>query len=291
MSGVSEAVVREYFEALGFLVTQPRKYAVPVRPKTADEEIDLLVVNPTVVATTRPAGMVWSTEDVRGIGRALVAVRGWHTERFYAAMFEQSPDILRFAEEATVHAARKLLGSEDVLTVLCLPRLPASDELKTKTLEALRARGVDGVLLFGTLLADLIHGVDVSRSYEKSDLLQLLRVLKAYDLLKHDQMELFETRRRRGPGKKPRRTDAEVESAEAAETAPGVEAVGDVAVVGDAAAAVSTDAPAVDATAARNVQEEAPHREPLAAGASTVLSDGDVDAAADSLSPAGRGPG
>jgi hypothetical protein len=35
--------------------------------------------------------------------------------------------------------------------------------------------------------------VDVSKNYEKSDLLQILRILKTYDLLKEAQLDLFET--------------------------------------------------------------------------------------------------
>ena len=46
MSAVNEAIVREYFESLGFLVRQPRKYQVSARPKHIEEEVDLLVVNP-----------------------------------------------------------------------------------------------------------------------------------------------------------------------------------------------------------------------------------------------------
>ena len=46
MSAVDESIVREYFEAHGFLVCQRRKYVVQARQKTADEEINLIVLNP-----------------------------------------------------------------------------------------------------------------------------------------------------------------------------------------------------------------------------------------------------
>jgi hypothetical protein len=61
----------------------------------------------------------------------------------------------------------------------------------------LRERGVDAVLCFGTLLADLIATVQTNRNYQKSDLLQVLRLLKLYDLVKERQMELFKPKRRR----------------------------------------------------------------------------------------------
>jgi hypothetical protein len=197
MSSVNEWVVREYFESLGFLVSQPRKYVTPGRQKTADEEIDLIVLNPRVSEQTRPSRIVWTSADVGSVSRAVVGVRGWHTERFYAKTFEQAPDILRFGEQASVRFAAKLLGSKDMLKILCIPRLPASGKLKEETIRLLKDKGIDGVISFRTMLQELISHVDTNRNYEKSDLLQIIRLLKNYDLLKGAQMELFGRRRRR----------------------------------------------------------------------------------------------
>ena len=40
MSGLNETIVREYFETLGFAVTQPCKYVTPGKRKKAVEELD-----------------------------------------------------------------------------------------------------------------------------------------------------------------------------------------------------------------------------------------------------------
>lgn len=195
MSAVNEWIVREYFELLGYLVSQPCKYT-PARHKRADEELDLLIVHPQVREHRLPDHLVWSSADLQTVGRAVVGVRGWHTDRFYAATFEQTPEILRFAERAARRAAEARLGSEPVAAVLCLPELPASGELKEKTLRALKERGIDGVLSFRTMLQELLVKVDVNRNYDKSDLLQILRILKNYGLLRDPQMELFSRRAR-----------------------------------------------------------------------------------------------
>jgi len=196
MSAVNEWIVREYFESLGFLVGQPRKYAVPGRQKSAEEEIDIVVYNPTVAAHRIPEKMIWETADLASVERAVVGVRGWHTERFYASTFEQTPDILRFAEEASVQFAAGLLGSSSMAKILCLPRLPASGELKDNSIAVLRAKGIDGIVSFHTMLAELISHVDTNRNYEKSDVLQIIRLLKNYDFIKDSQMELFGKRSR-----------------------------------------------------------------------------------------------
>jgi hypothetical protein len=50
---------------------------------------------------------------------------------------------------------------------------------------------VDAILSFRSLLGDLIGKVEVNKSYRKSDTLQVLRILKNYDLLKDPQLDLF----------------------------------------------------------------------------------------------------
>ena len=197
MSSVNEWVVREYFESIGYLVRQPRKHVIPGRQKKPEEEVDLVVYNPRVGEQQIAPHLVWETKDLAGIARAVVGVRGWHTERFTVSTFEQTPDILRFAEPEAVTYAGKLLGTTSMAKILCLPKLPASGELKKKTIEVLQAKGIDGVISFGTMLAELVSRVDKNKNYEKSDLLQIIRILKSYDMLRGSQLELFEKKRRR----------------------------------------------------------------------------------------------
>jgi len=197
MPGVNEAIVREYFESLGFMVSQPCKYVAPGRRKKADEEMDLVVFNPLNREQRLPDRMVWETSDLDGISCAVIAVRGWHTERFSAKLFEKTPEILRFAEAASVNAVVKRFGSPNVAKILCLAELPASDELKQNTIDLLKAKGIDGVLLFRTILHYLVGCIDRNRNYEKSDLLQTIRIFKSYNLLKGEQMDFFEKKARK----------------------------------------------------------------------------------------------
>ena len=197
MSGVNEAIVREYFESLGFVVCQPCKYVIPGRKKKAEEELDLVVLNPLVGEQSLPDNVLWETGDLKGVPRAIVAIRGWHTGRFTPAIFEQEPEILRFAEESAVRVGQKKLASREVAKILCLAELPASKDLKKEALSMLREKGVDGVLLFRTILEHLVAHVDRNKNYEKSDLLQSIRIFKSYDLLKDRQMDLFDKKRRR----------------------------------------------------------------------------------------------
>jgi hypothetical protein len=45
------------------------------------------------------------------------------------------------------------------------------------------------------MLTELVAKTAVNRNYQKSDLLQLIRILKNYDFLKEPQLELFKPRK------------------------------------------------------------------------------------------------
>ena len=197
MASVNELIVREFFESLGFLVNQPRKYQVMSRAKQAEEEVDFIVLNPHASGGELPAMEVWGVTELRHVPRAVVGIRGWHTKKFSPAELELEREMFRLADSLVIQKADKLLsGSGAVAKIICLPDLPAAGAQRRKSLDMLKAGGIDGVLLFRPMLADLIRRVDVQKNYERSDLLQMLRILKAHDLLKDAQLDLFHLRRR-----------------------------------------------------------------------------------------------
>ncbi len=190
MSAVDENIVREYFEAHGFLVCQRRKYIAQSRQKTADEEINLVVLNPRATGDELPADFEIATPMLNRIARAIVAIKGWHTETFAPGVLAHQPRIFRFVEKRAVEEAQRLVGSEGLVKILVVPGLPRETKTRQKSIEVLRSKGVDGVISFRSILQELIAGVHTNRNYQKSDLLQILRLLKNYDLLKEPQMEL-----------------------------------------------------------------------------------------------------
>jgi hypothetical protein len=199
MSAVSEVIVREYFEMHGFLVHQPRKYTVAARAKREEEEVDLLIFRPSVTPGPLPGRSIWTGADLPLIASAVVGVRGWHTERFSPAVLNLTPEVFRFTRPEAMRRSREILGVAPATRILCLPELPASDSLRQQTLAMIQQNGVDGVILFRTMLLELATGVETSKSYERSDLLQILRILKNYNLLKDAQLDLF---RKRSPRRK-----------------------------------------------------------------------------------------
>ena len=197
MSAVDEGIVREYFELHGFLVCQRRKYIVQARQKTGDEEVDLIVLSPGAPPGAAPTEFEITSKTLSQVSRAIVAVKGWHTEIFAPGVLAHQPKIFRFVEKRAVEEAQRLVGSEGLVKILIVPGLPRDTKTRQRSIEVLRSKGVDGVISFRSILQELIASVHTNRNYQKSDLLQILRLLKNYELLKEPQMEFKWKRRAR----------------------------------------------------------------------------------------------
>ena len=196
MAAVSETIVREYFELHEFLVRQHRKYIAPT--KAEDDDIDFFVLNPRPQPLAGERPFVLAAPDLPFIERAVVVVKGYHTETSSPARLANAPEILRFVEPKVFQQAVKAFGQDGTpLKILVVPALPQAEQAREETIAFLRSKGVDAVLPFRTILADLLDKIEVNRNYQKSDLLQMIRILKNYDFFRDPQMELFKGKRRK----------------------------------------------------------------------------------------------
>ncbi len=207
MAGFDENLVREYFELNGFLVRQLHKYQVHSRRKRDEEEIDLLVQNPAWKPSEGRPGFQLFANDLPLIRRAIVAVMGWHTSRLTPSMLKSGSKIHDFLRKEVIEVANEFFsgyedfmpegetGKDGLMRVLVLPSLPTSDPLRSESIKQLQEHGVDAILTFPSILENLLHQVETNLSYQKSDLLQMIRLLKIYDMVKSPQGELFEMER------------------------------------------------------------------------------------------------
>ncbi len=203
MSAIDEGIVREYFEQNGFLVRQVRKYEVQARKKTGDEEIDLLVYNPAYQRGARKPDFFLFSSELAFIHRAIIAVKPWHSGRFTPGILKSSPEIFSFLEENVVKEATRFFpveqdanlppgdGGGDLTKILVLPSLPTAEPFRTQSVDLLKERGVDAIISFRAMLLDIVEKIEINRNYGKSDTLQVIRILKNYDLLKEAQLEMF----------------------------------------------------------------------------------------------------
>ncbi|MFO1498054.1 MAG: hypothetical protein U1G07_06610 [Verrucomicrobiota bacterium] len=205
MAATSETLVREFFELHGLLVCQQRKYTPRGRP--ADEDIDFYISNPNPRPAQGALPPILSSRDLPLIARALVVVRGWHSETFRVSVLARAPEIFRFLEPKRLKLAVDFFGDgTPIRKLLVVPSLPRLPEARDETVAWLQSRGIDAVIPFPEILTDLINKVEVNRNYQKSDLLEIIRIFKNYDLFREPQLELFKAKRRRatgGPARQP----------------------------------------------------------------------------------------
>jgi hypothetical protein len=201
MSAIDEGIVREYFEQNGFLVRQARKYQVQSRRKHAEEEIDLVVFNPGWQRGARKADFFLFSNELPFVHKAVVAVKGWHTGVFSPQMLKSSPEIFSFLEQNVLKEAARFFPADTpdepggtLTKILVLPSLPTAEPFRSQSVELLKAHGVDAIISFRAMLLDLLDKVEINQNYSKSDTLQVMRILKNYDLLKDTQLDLLSER-------------------------------------------------------------------------------------------------
>ena len=199
MESFDENIVREYFELNGFFVRQLGKHAVRKRKKTEGSGVELLVYNPSAPADAPEPNFQLFSSDMSSVRQAIVVVHGWQHAGVTPAILKSPVRLLEFLKKETLSQADQTLRIDDSLVedpeayqkIMVLPGLPTADPQRSMCIEQFKAVGVDGVIAFSTILEDLLRQVEVNHSYQKSELLQFVRVLKIYDMVQAPQMNLF----------------------------------------------------------------------------------------------------
>jgi hypothetical protein len=200
MASFDESIVREYFELNGFFVRQLRKYAVRSRKKPVEESVGLLVYNPSAPLRGPEPNFQLFSSDMASIRQAIVVVHGWQHTRVTPALLKSSArlfdlikkDVLTELDASFALEAGTVDHPGSYRKILVLPGMPTTEPQRSECIALLKAKGVDGVVAFSTILEDLLRHVEVNHSYQKSELLQLVRVLKIYNMVQAPQLSLFD---------------------------------------------------------------------------------------------------
>lgn len=196
MSDVNLQLVREFFELNLFYVLTHwqqgiaglRTGARDERPRAADAGQSLFVENMQHVPDLFETEFVLHGEDVRAIRRAIVEVRAWHADRFYASVVEANPVLTQFVSRESLGFAGQLFGTSDFATILVISELPASPEPRQRALELLRETGIGHVLEFSAILRTILTLISAHGNYASATL-QTMRLLKRYGFIRRQQLE------------------------------------------------------------------------------------------------------
>lgn len=186
MSDLNMQLVREFFELnLFHVLTHWRHEAFP---HVADPGY-LLFVEHTNPELRRDVDFLLRAEDIPFLYRAVVEVRAWHAERFYASIVENNSVLGHVASEEIHALAENVFGDGDFTTILVISELPASAAPKAKTLELLREMKIGHIIEFPTILQDMLSRLNADGNYAPSQTLQTLRLLKRYNFIRRQQLE------------------------------------------------------------------------------------------------------
>ncbi|MDZ4858329.1 MAG: hypothetical protein SGI88_05045 [Candidatus Hydrogenedentes bacterium] len=185
MGDVNVQLVREFFELNLFHVLTNWQHSAR-RPRSNEHAGQLFVYNPAV-APQRDLPFLLLPGDMHVIERAVVEVRAWHADRFYPSLIEANPVLYEFVSHDAF--AAEVFQHHKYETILVVSELPATPELRSRSLELLQQTGVGHVMEFPLLLRDMLEHVDANTNYAMSDTLQTLRLLKRYKLVRNLQME------------------------------------------------------------------------------------------------------
>ncbi|MCH6257156.1 hypothetical protein MLD52_11410 [Puniceicoccaceae bacterium K14] len=197
MLKLDETIVQEYFEYNGFLVKALRKACPQAKRSLADEGASLYVKNSNFVSGGRdPAFTIFSSE-LRYMDSAIICVRGWHEDKAALATMTDGAEVAKYVETKISKKISKWFP-QDVLEsigikeapmkILVAPVFPMHEQYRREIERVLREHGIDAILSFKSLLVDLIEHVNTKEVYPKSESLQLIRMLKTFDLVKSSQM-------------------------------------------------------------------------------------------------------
>lgn len=199
MQSVEEAIVSEYLEQNGFLVRPLRKSRSQLK-KGLDEGLDLYVRNMVFREGSRPANFLLFSSELRYLESAIICVRGWYGDKALLATMTSGAEMVKYLDSNVFKKVEKWFEHDPAVSfgttappkkVLVAPVFPTQEPYRSQCAELLKEKGVDGILSFKSMALDLIDRVETKQVYEKSDLLQVLRVLKTFDLVKDSQMNLL----------------------------------------------------------------------------------------------------
>jgi hypothetical protein len=199
MSSFDEEVVREYFELNRFFVRQLQKHLVRSRKKTVEDSVSMLVLNPAAVRESAQTNFQLFSVDMATVRQALVVVHSWQHTRVTPAILKSNARLADFLKKELLPRLDLLFAVEDesidnieaFKKIAVVPGFPTADPYRGECITLLKDQGIDGVIAFSTILEDWLRHVEVNHSYHKSKLLQLVRVLKIYDMVQTPQLRLF----------------------------------------------------------------------------------------------------
>lgn len=165
MSNVNEEIVRLYYEIKGYMVHQNLKYTIHKEKSSGESDIDLAIYNPKTHV------------------KAIVEVKGWHTETFSKVYFKSSTGprhlsrIFNFLKPEASKAARQFFHGKKYRKILVVPKV---SHLQRKWIDKECKRLKIEIVEFKEVLNTIVNATLPNKDYKDSEFQQAVRLMKVY---------------------------------------------------------------------------------------------------------------
>ena len=165
-----------------------------------EEGLDLYAANRNFVPGGRDPSFLLFSSELRYVKSMVICIRGWHSDKAALASMTSGPDMLKHLESTVLKKVDSWISADSdteelmddsTLSVLVAPVFPTQEAYRRQCAQALREKGVDAIISLRSILLDLIDRADTRLVYPKSEVMQTLRVLKTFDLVKDSQMNFL----------------------------------------------------------------------------------------------------
>lgn len=176
MSQASIEIVREFFVIENFFVLK--------------KEDILFVKNAEVTEPEKTEKFILSgSEAGKVLKSAVVKPVCWHTMKFTPVVLSRFPEIFEFVKGKYNLESKKFFQGENFKKVLIIPSLPASDNLRKESIRIMKEEGIDHIITFPSIIAQLIEKIDARNVY-LSSVNEIFRVLKFYKFFAEKEQKL-----------------------------------------------------------------------------------------------------
>ncbi|MCX8082503.1 MAG: hypothetical protein N3D17_03785 [bacterium] len=176
MSQASIEIVKEFFLIHNFFVLK--------------RDDILFVKNAEIIESEETEKFILSGSEIcKVVKNAVLKPVCWHTMKFTPVVLSRFPEIFEFVRGKYITESKKFFQGDVYKKILVIPSLPASDNLRKESINIMKVKGIDHIVIFPSIIASLIDSIDARNVY-LSSVNEILRVLKFYKFFTDKEQKL-----------------------------------------------------------------------------------------------------
>ena len=188
---IESELVKIFFEVNGFYVKSHTQGSTGL-PKKAGIYSILDIFNSRKPEHGNYSFQLFAS-DIPKIEKAQVLIRSHHSQKTNLKMLKSSAKLFALIKkDINTFANDKPFSPESSFNILVTPGFPTDTEQRNDLEKELKLYNVDYVLSYRTVFENILKEIDLNQKYAKDSPLEILRLLKIYDLIKGPQLELFQ---------------------------------------------------------------------------------------------------